>query len=195
MIGAVRAKLATLGIADNTYVIFTSDNGYHMGEFSMRYGKKTPFDFDIRVPMVIVGPGIAPGSVDSRISMNIDIAPTILELAGLPVPATMDGRSLFSTSPRTMAVVEHRAEVSDPTDPDYQIDEPPTYTALRGAGWLFVAYATGEVGYYDLTTDPHQLHNVAASLTPARLAELHAAAVANATCVGAVQCGAAQSLP
>ena len=112
----------------------------------------------------------------------------------VPAPA-VDGRPMFSGPSRTMAVVEHARPVYDIGDPDAVepgAGDPPSYTALRGAGWMFVSYATGEVGYYDLVADPHQLHNIAAGLTPARLAELQAAVVANTTCAGAVQCGAAQ---
>lgn len=198
MIGAVRAQLVALGIADNTYVIFTSDNGMHFGEFSQGGGKQSPFDTDIGVPFVIVGPGIIPGNKPARLVQNIDIMPTILDLADLPPSPTVDGRSMFSTPFRSMAVVEHARPVYDIDDPDAVeplAGDPPSYTALRGHGWAFVAYATGEVSYYDLIADPHQLHNIAASLTPARLAELQAAVVANTTCAGAVQCGAAQNLP
>ena len=196
MIGAVRNKLERIGIADNTYVIFTSDNGYHMGEFSMRSGKQTPFDVDIRVPFVIVGPGIAPGSRSDRLTMNVDIFPTLLELAGLPVPAVSDGRSMFSGPARTTVVVEHHREPSDPTDPDFagtNAGDPPSYAALRMATSMYVEYETGEVGYYDMTTDPHQLHNIAALLSPARKAELQYAVMANSNCAGSVECGAAQN--
>ena len=196
MIGAVRKKLETIGIADTTYVIFTSDNGYHMGEFSLRPGKQTPFDVDIKVPFVIVGPGIAPGSRSDRLTMNVDIFPTLLELAGVPVPTTIDGRSMFTGSGRTMAVIEHHGGSSDPSDPDFTeplAGDPPSYTALRMATSMYVEYETGEVGYYDMTTDPHQLHNIAASLSPARKAELHDAVVANSNCAGSVECGAAQN--
>jgi len=197
MIGRIRNRLDINGLAANTYVIFTSDNGFHMGEMSMRNGKMTPFDFDARVPFVVVGPGIAPGSVSDEIIMNIDLAPTFLDLAGAPPSATVDGRSMVplfagGTSSRTVAVIEHSTANFDPDDPDTQdprAGEPPPYTALRGANWLYVEYFGGEIGYY---TDPHQLANTAASLTPEQLAALHAKAVANATCAGAVQCGAAQ---
>ena len=203
MIGAVRNTLRNLGLADNTYVIFTSDNGYHMGEFSLRRGKATPFDFDIKVPFIIVGPGIAPGSTNNSIAMNIDLAPTFAELAGAPPSTFVDGRSMVplfagGTSSRTMAVIEHVQRPFDPNDPDATgllAGNPPTYVALRMATALYVEYldGTGVVGYYDMTTDPHQLHNIAASLTPGQLATLHSAAAANYTCAGAAQCGAAQN--
>ncbi len=196
MIGAVRRKLENIGLADTTYVIFTSDNGFHLGEYSLLPGKMTPFDTDIKVPFVIVGPGIAPGSRSDRLTMNVDIFPTLLELAGVPVPTTIDGRSMFTGSGRTMAVIEHHGGSSDPSDPDFTeplAGDPPSYTALRMATSMYVEYETGEVGYYDMTTDPHQLHNIAASLSPARKAELQYAVMANSNCAGSVECGAAQN--
>lgn len=176
MIAAVRRK-----VGPDTYVIFTSDNGYHMGEMSMRTGKMTPFDFDSRVPFVIVGPGITAGSVSDEITSNVDIYPTLLEWAGAPVPTDIDGVSMvpvFSggSSGRTMAVIEHLQDPIDPDDPDTSDVNPPTYTALRGDGWLYVEYETGEVGYY---TDPHQLYNIPA---PPGLAAVVAAIK---TCSGA----------
>lgn len=203
MIGAVRQRLADLGLTDSTYVIFTADNGYHMGEYRLRQGKMTPFDTDIHVPFVIVGPGIVAGSKSTALAMNIDLAPTFLDLAGLPASPTMDGHSLVplltgGTAPRTLTVVEHTHPVYDPNDPDSTepaAGDPPSYVAIRRAAAMYVEYDTGEDDYYDLTTDPYELHNVAAGLTPARLAQLHAAVAANAACAGAVQCGAAQNMP
>ena len=202
MIGNLRLKLENLGIADNTYVIFTSDNGYHMGEYSLRAGKETPFDVDINVPFVVVGPGIAPGSRSHALVMNIDLAATFADLAGAVVPATSDGRSMVplftgGNGKRTMAVVEHLRVPPDPNDPDATgaaTGDPPTYIALRMKGAMYVEYldGSGVVGYYDLIADPFQLHNIAPTLTAARLAELHAAASANAQCVAA-QCRAAQN--
>lgn len=200
MIGAVRAKLVATGMAANTYIIFTSDNGYHMGEMSLRPGKMTPFDFDARAPFIVVGPGITPGSVSDALVQNIDLAPTFAELAGA-APMATDGRSmvpLFTGGPwtRTVAVIEHYQEVQDPADPDYsepKAGDPPTYTALRGATWLYVAYGTGETGYYDMITDPHQMNNVAASLALATASALALRAAAMATCAG--NCGALQDQP
>jgi N-acetylglucosamine-6-sulfatase len=201
MIGAVRQKLRSLGLAGNTYVIFTSDNGYHMGEYSLSPGKKTPFDTDIHVPLIVVGPGVAPGSSTDKITMNIDFAPTFRELARLPVSDTIDGQSFVPVLhgqtgvQRTLAVVEHRQDPSSTADPDYQFDgDPPDYVALRLKNAMYVEYATDEIGYYDLTTDPYELHNIVGTLTTERLAALRAAAQANHTCVGPVACLAAQSL-
>ena len=58
MIGAIRAQLRRLGAADNTYIVFSSDNGFHMGQRRLLQGKQTYWDHDVRVPLVVVGPGV-----------------------------------------------------------------------------------------------------------------------------------------
>ena len=205
MIGAIRTTLDEQGLAGDTYVIFTSDNGFHMGEYSLRPGKMTPFDTDIHMPLVIIGPGVAAGSRNGDITMNIDLYPTILDLAGLPAAPTVDGHSLqpaLTGKPgpeRTIAVIEHRgigANPDDPDAPDPTTVDPPTYVALRMADTLYVEYldGSGEVGFYDMKTDPDQLHNIAATLSKDRLQAMHEAATANHSCAGAADCGAAQAL-
>ena len=198
MIGAVRSELDRLGIADNTYVIFSSDNGYHMGEYSLRRGKLTPFDTDIRVPLVIVGPHVPPGSKVNALAENIDLSATFAEIAGLP-PPNVDGKSLLPLAegkdpgPWRQAVLieHHHLHTVAPTNPDRQTalqGDPPDYEALRFYDSLYVEYATGEVGYYDLATDPYELKNIAGTLPPARRAALHAALMANEACRGSGAC-------
>ena len=64
MIGDVRAQLRACGVAENTYIVFSSDNGYHMGERRLHQGKQTAFDHDIRVPLIVAGPGVPGGHDD-----------------------------------------------------------------------------------------------------------------------------------
>jgi N-acetylglucosamine-6-sulfatase len=78
----------------HTYFIFTSDHGYRFGEFRMPQGKWNVYENNIRVPMVFVGPGVTAGGTFDQIGSNVDIMPTILGLAGVATPGTMDGRSV-----------------------------------------------------------------------------------------------------
>ncbi len=104
VLAAVDATLEELGLWDNTYLFFTSDHGYHFGELRLGAGKWNVYDTDVRVPMRIVGPGIAPGSTLGLIGSHVDLAPTWLALAGLSTPAAMDGRSLAGALLGTDAV-------------------------------------------------------------------------------------------
>lgn len=154
-IGRLIAALADTGRLDNTLVVFTSDNGLLLGEH--RWGKKeVPYDESIRVPLVIrYDPIGREGITDPRLVLNIDLAPTAAEVAGVDHPP-MDGRSLLPLLAgsderwRQEFLVEHM-EGANPV---------PTYCALRTTDELYARYATGEQELYDLRSDPYELDNL-----------------------------------
>ncbi|GIF40944.1 arylsulfatase A-like enzyme [Actinoplanes xinjiangensis] len=201
MIGQLRTTLAQAGVADRTVVMFTSDNGYHMGEYTLPSGKQTAFDTDVNVPLVVAGPGIEPGRSAAQVVANVDLRPTFADWAGLPAPSETDGRSitplLSGSAPaewRHGTLIEHHDPATDPKDPDYEknsLNIPPSYDALRTGTFTYIEYVNGAVEYFDRTTDPHMIKNVAGTLSPERLGELRAAVRGLATCVGADACWAA----
>jgi N-acetylglucosamine-6-sulfatase len=202
MIGALERKLTQLGQMGNTIFVFNSDNGYHLGQYNLHGGKMTAFDTDVRVPLVVAGPGITPGSVNSNVVENIDLRPTFDQLAGAPTPADVDGRSMVpllhgAHMPwRNVALIEHHRPHRNPNDPDSQsflAANPPSYKALRTRTFTYVHYVDGSHEFYDRAKDPNELDNIYASLSAQRKAALEAELQRMAHCHGAAQCwGAAQ---
>ncbi|HEX3318040.1 MAG TPA: sulfatase [Solirubrobacteraceae bacterium] len=194
LIGNIEATLQARGLADNTYIVFSSDNGYHMGEHRLLPGKMTAFDSDIRVPLMVAGPGVPAGVTTTRIAQNIDLRPTFAEIAGAPVPRTVDGRSLVQLlhggTPgtwRTGALVEHHGPDHASGDPDLPrpgSGNPATYAALRTKDAVYVEYRNGEREYYSLARDPNELHNTYRRLGHAARTRLHRQLVALTHCHG-----------
>lgn len=202
MLGELQAAVAAIGQEGNTYFVFSSDNGYHMGEHRLMPGKMTAFDEDVRVPLIVTGPGVPGGVVVDEIVDNIDLCPTFAELGEATAAANIDGRSLVPllhgekvTQWRTVALVEHRGPHDDPSDPDapaVRSGNPTTYEAIRALTSLYVEYADGEREYHDLVTDPHELRNTFPSLSVDQRASLHATIEAVKNCHDATSCQAAE---
>jgi N-acetylglucosamine-6-sulfatase len=195
MVGKLRDTLARAGVADDTYIVFSSDNGFHLGEYRLKAGKQRAFDTDVRVPLVISGPGVAAGRTSNAQVSNIDFAPTFQQIGGAPVSSRVDGHSLLplldggsDAGWRTANLIEHRHAKKSPDDPDNHGGEsisPPNYHAMRTVSYTYVEYDSGAKEYYDLSTDPNELHNTVGRLSTARLAELHDALTRLKDCRGA----------
>lgn len=171
LIGNLMSTLKTKGKLDNTYIFFTSDNGFHMGQHRLSEGKHTAYEEDIILPLIVRGPTIAKGATVKEITGNIDLAPTFAQLAGAETPAFVDGRSLapflgadkkgLPSQWRQSFLIEgyeNTPDTADESPVDSSIAKP-AFSAIRGVNFTYVEYATGEKEYYDLTSDPYQLQN------------------------------------
>lgn len=146
----ITSTLEEVGILENTYLVFTSDNGYHFGEHGLETGKNTPYEESIKVPLHIRGPGIEPGSYD-ELALNIDLAPTFAQWGEAELLTQPDGKPLFQ-SPRDSFLIEH---FRNPTLSD--ASPVPAYSAIRTRDEMYAEYETGEEEYYQLSSDPSEL--------------------------------------
>ncbi|GAA4234886.1 sulfatase [Actinomadura meridiana] len=194
MIGALEAAVNAKGRGADTYFVFNSDNGYHLGQHRLVEGKLTAYDTDIRVPLIVAGPGVPAGKTEQRFAQNTDICPTFEDLAGLKPSPTTDGRSLAPlirgqpvSSWRTTAFIEHLGPNYSHDDPDLPRKyggNPPTYAAVRTANELYVEYENGDREYYDLARDPWELGNLWTQAPEARKAELKSLVTSYRNCSG-----------
>ena len=162
----LKDKLRETGELSNTYLILTSDNGYHLGQHRLGAGKMTAYEEDMRVPLAISGPGVTSGGVKHMV-LNTDLAPTIAELAGVAPGIVPDGRSFAPLLPegrsgiapeqfrRRFMEENWQGPVPTPTGP--KPFPAPTNFAVRGPTFIYNRYATGETEYYDLARDPYEL--------------------------------------
>ena len=179
MVGHVEQQLQAKGIAQNTYIVFSSDNGYHMGEYRLLPGKQTAFDTDVHVPLILTGPGVPAGHTSTQLTSNIDLAPTFESLGGAATGSNVDGVSLSGVwhgqqpgNWQQAVLIEHHGPNDNKGDPDAQNAahaDPPSYEAIRTADALYVRYSSGEQEYYNTTTDPNELTNSAAKGVPPQL--------------------------
>ncbi|EJT81451.1 hypothetical protein GGTG_01430 [Gaeumannomyces tritici R3-111a-1] len=188
MVADVVAKLEEKGVIDNTYIIYTSDNGYHLGQHRMAVGKTTPFAEDTNLPFVVRGPGVPAGARSTLVGSHLDLAPTFLDIAGVSpqeMPVFLDGRSLLPQwkDPQMkhpgageggnaeVLNVEYWGTASIGT-PNGRFASPKnTYKTVRiagdGFGYLYSHWCeTSDVELYNTTDDPHEITNLALNPTP-----------------------------
>lgn len=158
-VGRVLDYLEENGLSENTIVIYTSDNGWYLGELGL-YDKRFMYEPGLRVPLLAAGPGIAAGQEPEAMAANIDLAPTFLDLAGLDIPGEMQGRSL-------------RPLLRGETPPDWRRSIYYRYYHDPGhhntAAHLGIRTTTHKLIHYwkqdayelfDLVTDPLEQHNL-----------------------------------
>jgi len=162
-VGRILDTLDELKIADNTVVVFVSDNGYLFGEHSLG-DKRAAYEESIRIPMLIRYPKlIKPGSRSDEMVLNIDYAPTILDLAGVKTPETMQGKSL---RPLLGGDGGRSAPFRDAFFYEYFYEtkyDTPTITAVRTSDKKLVKYPGHDewTELFDLAVDPLETRNLA----------------------------------
>ena len=188
---AVMQELAATGKDKDTLVVVTTDNGYHVGEYRMPKGKRTPYATDTVVPMIAIGPGIPAGVEVDAMTSTIDLAPTFTEVLGGRTPDWVDGRSLVpflatGQKPENWrnASLSESIGVTNKSDPDYLPFIPPPFSALRTPRWMYVEYDDGSRALYDQLTDPFELRNIVDSVDPAFVRALSAQLAQLDRCAG-----------
>jgi len=173
-------ELKDQGTLDNTYLIFTSDNGYHMGNHRREIGKYTQFQTDVKVPFFIRGPGITPGSTYDDLAGNIDIAPTIADIAGAQTPQVdgesllprlhggppltrkyyLLGRALTPTNTTTENGLEEAPEADVESSRSSRLND---FTGVINGRYKLIRYThVPHEELYDLNNDPYELDNLLA---------------------------------
>ena len=158
MVEAIIDELTANGMLNRTYIFFASDNGFHQGEHRLVNNKDTHYEEDIRVPLMVRGPGIPKGEVINHMVMNLDIPITILDLLKMAPPDFVDGKSIMPLF-----------GANSPNESDWRnriLIEGKKYVGLRTPRYKFVKVRNWDGkfdrGYelYDLVKDPYELKNL-----------------------------------
>jgi N-acetylglucosamine-6-sulfatase len=178
LVEQVVETLNQTGDLHNTFIVFTSDNGYHLGQHRLLQGKQMPYEEDIRVPLVIRGPGVPSHHVVRNLAVETDLAPTFAAWASIDPPGFVDGRPLepllqaqapSASTWRQAVLIEHSAG-AEPFMSRFEkmiFTEKPqllTYKGLRTNNFLYVEHSSGERELYDLRHDIDELDNLAAKV-------------------------------
>ena len=213
MIAELILTLEQTGQMENTYIVFTSDNGYHMGQHRLVEGKGTFYEEDIVVPFIVRGPGVSENRrVPGFLAGNVDIPITIVDWAGVVPPDFIEGRSLSAvlaggtipvedcrkaylletyaqknTSEGSVPFERTTAGLFNPTAGLPSLTLPslsPVSRGLRTTEYLYVEHNDGFVELYDLLNDPYELENIASAASPTLLANLSTWLQALSECSG-----------
>lgn len=175
LVEGVVKKLETAGVLDNTYVIYSTDNGFHISQHRLSPGKECGFEEDINIPLIIRGPGVPQGEVTNVVSAHVDLAPTFLKIAGaeprpdfdgLPIPLTAKEIKTAESRGQEHVNVEFWGQAIPEGTYGYSHDDGKfilfarnnTYKGLRviGDGYniYYQVWCTNEHELYDLTVWP-----------------------------------------
>jgi N-acetylglucosamine-6-sulfatase len=170
-VAAIVGELRRAGELGDTYVIFTSDNGYMQGEHRVPLGKMLPYDPSTQVPLLIRGPGVPKGRKTKALVGNVDLAPTILDATPARATRALDGRSILpyarNVRRRSLRPLLHET-AGNPARGRSNTREGgarkeqtrvPAWRAVRTTRWLYVDYKGGQRELYDLRRDPAQMRS------------------------------------
>lgn len=148
-------ELQSDGLLDRTYVVFLSDNGFFFGQHRLSKGKYLAYEPSSRLPLMIRGPGIPAGVQSEELVGNVDLAPTILELAGATPSVAVDGRSLmpFAQDPGMRTTRPILFEANSVDKPSIGIP----YVGIKTQRYAYIRYRDGEQELYDLARDPREV--------------------------------------
>jgi N-acetylglucosamine-6-sulfatase len=182
---AIAKALEETGKLSNTYIVFTSDNGFLLGQHRFPRGKAAPYEESIKLPLIVRGPGVPARRLDHLVAAT-DLAPTLAELGQAQAPDSVDGKSLaplLGASPPSFD--GWRKDLFAELEAD-DAEGLPSWVALRARNWIFVNYpAVAEQEYYDLDMDPYQVQSRHRSLDPARRNQILTRIDQYRTCRGA----------
>ncbi len=163
-VGALLESLEEIGQLDDTVIVVTSDHGYWYGEHGLSVERRLAFEEAIRIPLLVRYPRLVkPGCLIDDFALSIDLAPTLIELAGATSDVLLDGRSLVpllqGTTPtdwRTSFLVEYNTDTVFPRVKNMG------YRAVRTRRWKYIRYndLDGMDELYDLEADPYEMKNL-----------------------------------
>jgi arylsulfatase A-like enzyme len=165
-VAAVVGALERTGRLGSTYILFTSDNGFFQGEHRIAKGKYLAYEPSTHVPLLVRGPGIAPGTVSDELVTNADLGPTVLEAAGTAPDRFVDGRSILpfarTSGLRSRRPILHEGLTAGDIDRDGTERAGGTvgvYYAIRTSRYLYVRWKGGARELYDHKRDPLELES------------------------------------
>jgi arylsulfatase A-like enzyme len=173
-LGRLFAVLTGKGVLDNTIFVLTSDQGFFYGEFGLAQERRLAYEPSIRIPLIVRYPKVAAaGAKPQSLASNVDIAPTLLELAGAPAPANLQGRSLVRAFADGSAKIRDEFLIEYYSDTEFMRLQGMGYHAVRTDRYKLIRYKelTGMDELYDLEKDPHELENLLPDRAPPGVVE------------------------